>query len=105
MRTSGCKHLTTTIRLTSIVKRLDQASRLLLKSFTAERETETRSWVIQFSTATSIRTSRKVCGNCGARTMYLKQAQCSTPAVFLLPAHERYPMVKSLPVLRRRQSC
>src|SRR5215216_6999896 len=98
MRTSGFKHLTTTTRLTSIVRHLDQASHLLLKLFTADRETETRSWAIQFSIATSIRTSLKVCGSCGGRMMYLKKEQCLTAAGFPLPVHARYLMAKSSPV-------
>ncbi len=104
-RTSGCKHRTTTTRLISIVRRSDQVSHSLLKSRTAAPATETRPSAIQSSTATSIRTSRRACGNCGARTMYSKQERCWTPTVFPLPVHVRCPTVKSLPEHRRPQSC
>ena len=69
MRTSGCKHLTTTTRPTSTVRRLDQASRFTEITHGGSGN-KTRLWAIQFSTAASIHTLLKACGNCGARTTF-----------------------------------
>src|SRR6185369_5532105 len=92
--TNGCRRLTTTTLPTSTVRQLDQASHSQLKLFTAERETETRSWAIQSSTATSIHTSQKVCGNCGAHTTCSRQAQCLTPTESPLPERAHCRTVK-----------
>ncbi len=101
-RTNGCKHLTTTIQPTSTVRRLDQATRLLLKLLTAAPATETRSSATPSSIATSILTLHKACGNCGAHTMCLNRERSWMLMEFRFPALVLYRMVRSSPAHRHR---
>ena len=103
--TSGSSSPTTRTRTTWTARSSDRARATRTRSPSAAPATATRPSATRSSTATSIRTSPRACGRCGAATTPSSAAPCSTPRDVPPPGRGPCPTPRSRRAPRSRASC